>query len=224
MINSNQVVRFKQVYCNENSIIIDLIKNSLTDHFIEPILDIGGGMGDIALNALYDKKVTCLDVNDFSNEPISPNHKRIQTDFFTFQSDIRYNTVTFIHSLQFLDSDIKSLNRKVEQLAPQVIITVTNCNNDFLGQLIDFLETNGIQHNAEKNISEFPPNYDLITIKKFRAELICSEFDELIQQLLYLLDISYDYNSLISIFVKENLLLPKISINQDIRIYSYGKK
>jgi hypothetical protein len=88
-VTKTEVNDFKNKWCNENLIISGIIKNELADYFIEPVLDVGAGLGDIAYNALPVKEVICIDINEISEEdfPLAPKHKRIKIDFFDYNPE-----------------------------------------------------------------------------------------------------------------------------------------
>ena len=59
-VAKKEVFDFKEQYCNENEIIIEIIRKELLQYFKPTILDVGSGIGDIAFKALKGKK-TILD-------------------------------------------------------------------------------------------------------------------------------------------------------------------
>lgn len=223
-ITKREVFSFKEKYCNENELVIDLIRNELDPFFVEPILDVGAGIGDISYLALSHKTVLLLDINQISNEeyPCSIKHVRITEDLFDFESIIAVRTLFISHVLQFLDEDIQKLNTKIVELNPQTIILILNSNDDFMGDLIAWTEKNFESSNPERSIEGFPKGYKLIKEVPFQSLLSCPNYEVLAEQISYLmlidLSISEKYEALLT-FLKNRMNTPEFTINQSIKIY-----
>ncbi|WP_291124920.1 hypothetical protein [Flavobacterium sp. UBA6031] len=223
-INENDVEIFKESYCNENSIIIQLLKeNTFYRHFAEPILDVGSGMGDILSLVVPEKEVIHIDVNDFSKFKLPIKHKRITSDFYNFDPKWfdQINTVFIAHTLQFIDDDIEMLNNKILDINPQNIITVTNENNDFMATLINWSFRMFPKPNPEVILTDFPLNYDIHTKLPFTATLKCPDFEILANQVCYLMLIepNSEQKKMLVNLLKQNLQTPTFTINQTIKIY-----
>ncbi len=212
---------FKGSCCDENSIIAKVIETELRKKH-EPILDVGCGVGDIAYDAMKKLKVIGIDVNGVSSDqnPIRKNHSRIKVDFFEYTPVYPITTLFISHTLQFLDEDIDRLNQKVQELNPNWIICVLNRNDDFLGELIEWTTTRYKLSHPEQHHDDFPLGYKLTKTIPFVAELVCSSYWNLLQQIryLFLIDESEDTQPLLS-FLQDNLSKPQFTINQDILIY-----
>lgn len=218
-----EVSDFKKRWCNENQLIADIIKHNAKDYFIEPILDVGAGLGDIAYHALPDKKVISIDINEITDKdyPLSDKHDRIQIDFFDYQPYEKINTVFISHTLQFLDEDINLLNSKIIYLNPTNIIIVLNKNDDFLGKLLEWSNVNFPNPNPEVKINGFPLGYSMIKSFDFKALLSCDSYKALATQISYLMlvELNKSKRSDLVKFLKSNLSAPGFEFNQIIEIY-----
>jgi len=218
-----EVSDFKNKWCDENQIIIELISNRLQEYFIEPILDVGAGLGDIAYHSLYDKEVIGIDVNKVSDKdhPLPDKHKRLQVDFFQYVPDVKINTILISHTLQFIDEDLNLLQNKIDTIAPDSIVLVLNKNDDFMGELILWSNQNHTNPNPEVNIPNFPNGYSSVKTEEFKATLSCKTFEDLATQISYLMLIKLNeklWGMLIE-FLKSRLRIPSFTINQHIKIY-----
>lgn len=221
-IAKKEVFDFKEQHCNENDIIIEIIKKELVQYFKAPILDVGSGIGDIAYKALKNKKTVLIDVNAISKHdyPCRPEHIRKKADFFEFRSKEKINTIFISHTLQFIDDDTSELNKKVKELNPENVITVLNSNDDFMGELITWANDNYSNANPEIRIKNFPLGYNLIKTVPFKAEIKCNDFKTLAKQVSYLMLINIDEkeNDLIA-FLKSRLDTPTFIFNQSIDVH-----
>lgn len=221
-VAKKEVFDFKEQYCNENEIIIQIIIKELLQYFRPPILDVGSGIGDIAFKALRNKKTILIDVNAISKHdyPCRPEHIRKKADFLDFHSKDKINTIFISHTLQFIDDDVEELNSKVAELNPENVITVLNSNNDFMGELIEWTNDNYSVSNPEVRLKDFPTGYNLIKTVPFKAEIKCNDFRTLAKQVSYLMliDIEKKEQELIS-FLKKRLSEPKFIFNQTIEVH-----
>ena len=223
-VTKTEVADFKNKWCDENQIITSIIRKDLLEQFIEPILDVGAGLGDIAFNSLHQKKVICIDVNEVTDQdyPLSDYHERLQVDFFDYVPDEKIKTLFIAHTLQFLDDDLNLLNEKIRELDPERIILVLNKNDDILGDLIDWVEQNYVNSNPEVKIPDFPDGYNLTRTIDFKANLKCENFNELATQISYLMLIDLDEEIKLDLVRFLNTMLdePYFEFNQVIEIYS----
>lgn len=221
-IATQEVFDFKEQHCNENEIIIDIVKNDLIHYFKPPILDVGSGIGDISYRALKRKKTILLDVNAISKHdyPCRPEHVRKKGDFFEFKTREKINTVFISHTLQFVDGDIDELNKKIRELDAENIVTVLNTNDDFMGEIIEWTKENYSVSNPEVRIKNFPQGYNLIKTVPFRAEVRCEDFSTLAKQVSYLMliDVKEKEYELID-FLKSNLKTPDFIFNQSVDVH-----
>lgn len=222
-VTKTEVADFKNKWCNENQIISTIIKNDLSEFFIEPILDVGAGLGDIAFTALHEKRVICIDVNEVTEKdyPLSEFHERIQVDFFDYIPNEKINTVFISHTLQFLDEEMYLLNERIRTIDPDTIILVLNKNDDILGDLIDWSEQNFANPNPEVKIPGFPEGYTLSKTVNFTANLRCKSYNDLATQISYLMliDLNKNIKSGLVDFLKMILKEPGFEFNQIIEIY-----
>lgn len=223
-ISCTDVIDFKERYCDENSIITSLLKNNLCHKFIEPILDVGAGTGDITATALANMRVIHIDVLDYCPimYPLPDYHDRLKIDFYDYIPDkININTILLCHVLQYLDDDLLSLNNKIDLLNPVKIVTVSNKNNDFMGKIISFMLDHFEKINAEVEIPSFPLGYSEEQCVDFTASLECPDFATLAKQVSFLMDcMPSDRESMrLQEFLRDSLSRPAFTINQSIRIY-----
>ncbi len=138
-------------------------------------------MGDISGLAWPDLDVTLLDSRDFGDFPSSNNHQRILGDFFSEGSLLgrHYQTLLFIHVLQYLDDDLARLSQRVSELHPSNIIVVINDADDpFMCDLLRFARENIDKINPERDSYQFE---NFIERKRvaFVSEVSASNFCEL---------------------------------------------
>ncbi len=224
-IGIQDVSVFKSELCDENQLIAEILKSHFSRFMPPVILDVGAGMGDLALMAFPEKEALLLDPLPYEFQ-ISPHHERVVSDFFTFapSDTIRIGTLFFCHSLQFFDSDLARLNAKTLGLAPSVIVTVTNTNLDLLGSLIKELRAAGHDFNAEEDLPSFPPQeYWLKMEHTLTGNVQAESFEELAGAVGYLLDAPND-----SVLARdcERLLraalpTPTLTIDQTIRLFHH---
>lgn len=219
------MLSFKEKYCNENELVVALIKGGLESFFLEPIIDVGSGMGDISYQALYHKRVKLLDLNPVYDQeyPCSQNHQRVSGDFFDFVATEQIGTLFISHALQFLDDDIQKLNAKIQELNPQVIILILNRNDDFMGELIVWTDEQFEYSNPEIIIDDFPSDFRLIKEVPFQSLLKCPDYKILAEQISYLMLVDLknsNKDNALRHFLKTKLLAPEFTINQTIKIYS----
>jgi SAM-dependent methyltransferase len=222
-VRSKDVFEFKESYCDENSIISNLLGGTLKTYLKPPILDVGAGTGDIAYRALQDQKTILIDVNAIADHdyPCRPMHTRKQVDFFDFENTSEVNTILISHTLQFIDSDIDLLNQKIRSLNPEKIVLILNSNDDFLGELVDWTLSNFKNANPEVRLEGFPEGYRMTKSQPFTATLKCPDFETLARQVAYLMLIAADDKAdLLAGFLRERLATPSFIIHQTIEIYS----
>jgi hypothetical protein len=223
-ISQEDVLQFKHRYSDENKIIANIIQQQLYEKFEEIIVDVGAGMGDITSTALPSKKVVQVDILEYAEYFLSERHSRLVTDFFNYipKKGEKIGTLFFSHVLQFLDQDVLRLNNKVQSLSPNKVITVTNVNDGFMGELLDWVRQNFECGNPEIDLPDFPRGYQLENEIRFKGHVDCVDFRSLGKQVGYLMDSypSSDEEDAIEAFLRENLAKPTFSINQSIRVYN----
>ena len=60
-LSKQRLSDFKSTKCDENLLIAEILKTRLSERLTAPILDVGSGLGDIALSAFPDKPSVLLD-------------------------------------------------------------------------------------------------------------------------------------------------------------------
>lgn len=223
-ISTDDVKDFKVTYCDENSIIKDILKKEFLSYFDEPILDVGGGTADILSDVIPEKKVIHLDILDFSDVAIPEAHTRITGDFFDTSLIDRLKPISMMfmsHVHQFIDADLNKLRNAIEYANVKRIILVEDANDDFLGEVMRFSLYNFENANPEVKIEGFPFGYQKVKSTVFTATLGSPTFIELAKQCLYLMDVVHSEQNikLMSDFLREKLIIPKFTINQEINVY-----
>ncbi|GGG25383.1 hypothetical protein GCM10011344_27580 [Dokdonia pacifica] len=222
IILNKDVAVFKKKWCNENEVIINIINKELRNFFVPPVLDVGYGMGDIAYLCLSDIPVTGIDINYATPKkfPLADKHLRLKKDFFDFTTQKQYNTLLLSHVLQYIDNDLNKLERKIEEIKAQTIIIIANKNDGIMGELVKWVTKVFPEPNPEVRILNFPKKYYLKKSKSFSAQLQCKTFEQLAEQVSYLMiiDISKKLKDTV-FFLKNHLEKPEFTINQDILIY-----
>ncbi|MBI1307064.1 MAG: hypothetical protein GC181_10720 [Bacteroidetes bacterium] len=221
MITLEQVKLFKNEYCEENQIIIHLINSNLQNYFLESILDVGCGMGDIAYACWKNKKAYLIDTNPIEKEGsvYHDKHQYIQCDFYKFYAE-DVSTIFVSHTLQFIDHNLTKLTLRLQLLNPRYIIIIVNENQDFLGKLVRWVKKKYPDAHPEEPLKKDIPNYALISQLSFDTQLVCKEFSQLAEQIRYmmLIPVEDDLDLLVN-WLKQNLTDPTINFKQSIDIY-----
>lgn len=227
-VSKIEVYDFKSNWCDENGIIIKLIKDRASNYFVPPILDVGTGLRDIAYFAFREKAAICIDVNNISDDefPISKYHRKEQVDFFKYIPDRQIKTVLISHTLQFLDGDVRALNKKINEINSEYLILVLNDNTDFMGEIIDWTKKNFDNANPEVHLEHFPVGYSLIKRIPFKAKLQCPDFDKLIKQISYLMviDLKDKVAELKKFLISKLAAKAEFSFKQAIEIYKKDER
>jgi hypothetical protein len=222
-ISSVDVRQFKQRYSDENELIAGIIHERLYDKFEELIVDVGAGMGDITSRALAAKRVVQLDILDYRESALIDLHCRVVTDFFDYTptNGQKIGTLFFSHVLQFLDQSVDRLNDKIQTLCPGRIITVTNLNDGFMGEVIQWTNSNVQNANPEIHLADFPRGYDLEDEIHFKGHVRCPSFSVLGKQVSYLVDSQPSTRETIALqhFLQANLASPEFAINQTVKVH-----
>ncbi len=221
-VTISEVQDFKEKYCNENGIIANILATVLKDYVVEPILDVGAGMGDIASLGFPDKQAICIDMNEIDSKIVLSDKHIWQTiDFFDYQPQIQIETILFAHSLQFLDDDITRLNRQIDCINPCYVITVVNDNDDIMGDIITWTKAHFLSLNPEIQPTGFPKNYKLVTSHPFKVEVQCPDFDTLANQIGYfmLVDIKDKAAALVDFLYKKLNGTPDFHFGQTLYVY-----
>jgi hypothetical protein len=225
-ITADEVSYFKNGICNENPIIISLLRREAFQFLEPPIVDVGAGLGDISFHTFPEKNAVCLDINAIPEDcPVSKNHKRIQQDFFEYFPAEPVGTLLLSHVLQFIDGDVARLNEKIRQLDPRYLIVISNTNSDFMGKLVKWAASNLSDSNPEIQLSKFPSSYRSVKSIPFEATISCIDFESLAEQVGYLMvaDILSHKEKLMAFLKNELNNIPSFSFGQTIEIYEQEK-
>ena len=226
MVSESEVLAFKKDYCHENVTISRILRAELANWVQEPILDVGCGLGDIALMAFPEKKVYLLDILDFSKEPKSENHTRLQVDFWNYEpseSELP-GTLLFSHVLQFLDDNPPRFRDRLRRLQASRLVTVTNIDSGVLSKIVKWADTHLESHNPEREEPELFADFRQVGEWRFEAHLTCPDFETLAEQVLYLLDVDPRRRQNLGLreFLESQLSEPSFGIQQHVVAYSRG--
>jgi hypothetical protein len=217
---------FKEIYCDENRLIAEALRTTLKRRLLEPILDVGAGLGDIAEFAFPERRAVLLDINEIPDTH-SRLHKRVTSDFFEYEPDWadRPRTMILCHVLQYLDNDITRLQMKISDLKPDVIIEVRNDNDGLFGNVMFWSLKHIVRANPEVECNFTNGQYKLAETAPIRATLKCPNYSIMARHFVeVLIDSPADPNSISKVERKLRALLyePSIPINQT--IYCYERK
>ena len=221
-ISKEEVRKFKEL-CGENRIVSEILKNEFQDYFLEPILDVGAGIGDICFYTCPEKEVYLVDINDFGNDFFNPKHKRSVKDFFEFVPERPIKTAFISHTLQYIDHDVNKLMAKISDLNPENIILIVNENEGFIKNILKWVNENCKDASPGMEVSYFTERYNLKDKKVFIADLVCDTFDDLADQVAYLMLFDYTEdikNKLISFLKEEIGGKPAFQIHQAIYLFN----
>lgn len=221
-ITKGGVVAFKEIYCNENRLIAELLREKVAPSLKDPILDVGAGMGDISSAAFPNQHVVLLDLLDYSNHPTPALHEREQAEFFAYDPKARrFGTIFLCHVLQFIDDDVPKLNHKLRTLNADKLVVVANCNDDFMGDLIKWFNRRVARSNPEVALPRFPQGYSTVQDIPLTAQITCPDYEALAQQIAFLMDsqLSKSEKPSLTEYLTERLRKPSFSINEKITVY-----
>lgn len=224
-ITKEEVVRYKSWYCKENEVLAQRFKTDFSNKIGAAVLDVGCGIGDIAYWGIEQAKVYLLDRLDFSEWPTRKGHQRIKKDFFDVAPDDlpKMDSLLFAHSTQYLDEDIVQLQELVDQYAPARVFSAMNINDGFLGELLHYCRSHNIGINPEVDIPGFPRGYVLESQVQITANLDCKNYDDLFDQVDYLLMFDRQNRSRIEAdfkaWLQASLPMPEFKINQFIHSF-----
>lgn len=221
LITQNSIHAFKTKFCNENQLIVRILQDQAPRYFLEPILDVGSGLGDITVDAFPDKRVIHLDTLNVVSSSLPKTHARVVGDFFEFHPREQIGTILMSHVLQYLDEDIGVLNNKIIELAPTFLVTVTNTNENFMCVLLDWFDEVFPDANPEIALPNFGRCYVQKDIFPFVADLGCPDFATLAAQVCYLFEVepSRENSERVEKFLKRNLQTPAFQIQQQVTVY-----
>lgn len=225
-LSKQRLSDFKSTKCDENLLIAEILKTRLSERLTAPILDVGSGLGDIALSAFPDKPSVLLDCEDHAGSKISSCHERVVSDFFRFVSNNsrQFGTLLFVHVLQYLDEDVERLFEAVSALRPSTIVTVTNDNTGTFGDFISWASSNIAEANPERHIDfGLMGRFSLEQQVPFVATLSYPDFGLMADDLVtVILDASSESRSSVEAaegWLRHRLRRPQLEIAQTVRYY-----
>ena len=217
----DELREFKGRDCDENKLIAKIIKGM--HHKLPPvILDVGAGLGDIAREAYPEIQSVLLDINEVAG-PISPNHARMVGDFFDFlpKEGQRISTLVMSHVTQYLDDEPTRLAKKIRRLSPDVIVDVSNTNDDAFGEIMRWSLTEISEANPEVQFDfSLSGAYRLDEEVLLTARLFCPDFSVLAHHMTrVLVDGSPKDVAKMERKLRTILRSPEIEIHQAVRRY-----
>lgn len=223
-ISTTDVEEFKEIFCDENKIIKDILQKHFLDVLKGRVVDVGSGIADILSDVLPNEEVIHLDILDFSSTPIPKRHRRIQGDFLNTNliDTLKPLDLLFMsHVHQFLDTNMPTLHTAIRTASAKAIILVEDLNDDFLGEVMNFSVSHFKDANPEVQIQNFPEGYTKTKSIPFTALLTCKNFHSLAKQCLYLMDLLHSEENMEKMkkFLEEKLSEPTFTINQAVTLY-----
>ncbi len=216
---------FKHNLSDENQIVAEILSRLSTKYNLQTVLDVGCGVWDIAMHALPDHRVIHLDIHDYSNFPILPNHIRTIWDFLQFTPSERVTTLFMCHVMQYIDDKLDQVQDKIDEIKPEYFLLTLDKNNDFLGELARW-SLEYIPHaNPELSYPWFPEWYEQIEAIDYVGNVSADDREGLLKNIMcVLIDVNYDNlneDEKINLieFAKSKLSDPKFTINQTFFVY-----
>lgn len=221
-ITKDDVSSFKTAYCDENALIAHTLATSFAEFLIEPIYDIGSGMGDITATSFPTGEVVHVDILNYK-PLLPPSHSNVVGDFFTFNAPTRIGSMLLCHVLQFLDEDIENLHSRIARLSPERLVIVQNNNDGFMKEIVEWMQDRYPSCNPEVAISGFDDRkrYQLILERPVSATVTCPDYNILALQIHYLFDFEASTQSVAALakWLESALPSPSFTIQQTIRGY-----
>ena len=215
---------FKEQICDENVLIGEVLRTTLKRHLRGPVLDVGAGLGDIALASFADVPAILLDTEPWS-APTSPLHRREIGDFFDYveANSSTVGTLLLCHVLQYIDDDEPRLKRAVARLNAKSVITVLNDNTSSFGDLMNWANSHVVGANPERPIAPVDTRvYKVVAVEPVAATMICPSFEVMAQHFVsVLLDTDEGGESMRAMAdkLRSALSAPAIVINQTVTCY-----
>jgi hypothetical protein len=221
-ITKQEVAAFKTSYCDENLLIAQALADSFADFMIDPIYDIGSGMGDITAASFSMREVVHVDILNYL--PTLPvRHRHLVDDFFTFRPPTGIGSLLLCHVIQFLDDDVAALGTRICQLAPERVVVVQNDNSGFMGEILAWMQQRYPLCNPEIPIGEFQnlQRYQIAIETSVSATVACPDYQTLATQIHYLVDFPVSTDSLrdLAQWLESRLPSPSFAIEQTIKGY-----
>lgn len=221
-ITKDDVSSFKTEYCDENALIAHTLATSFAEFLIEPIYDIGSGMGDITASSFPQREVVHVDILNY--KPIlPPSHSNVIGDFFTFNAPTRIGSMLLCHVLQFLDEDVEALHSRIARLSTERLVIVQNNNDGFMKEVVEWMQDRYPSCNPEVAISGFNDyqRYRMILEEPVSATVTCPDYQTLAAQIHYLVDFEVSTHSITALakWLESALPSPSFVIHQTIRGY-----
>jgi hypothetical protein len=171
--------------CNEDELIIDLMRSKFKRFLVEPILDVGAGSGEIAEAAFPHCRALLLDVEAYPPPP-NRRHRREIGDFLTFDpSSMRPTTILLCHVTYYFSR--QQLMTRLSELKPEFVIIVANEETPCLVHMRRWASSNVIDSPSKGTTRPWFHLLDLSTRRafvlhertSFIAELRCKDFRRL---------------------------------------------
>jgi trans-aconitate methyltransferase len=221
-ITKDDVSSFKTAYCDENALIAHALATSFAEFLIEPIYDIGSGMGDITATSFPTREVVHVDILNYK-PLLPPSHSNVIGDFFTFNAPTRIGSMLLCHVLQFLDEDVETLHSRIAKLSPKHLVVVQNNNDGFMKEVVEWMQDRYPSCNPEVAINGFgdTQRYRMVLERPVSATVTCPDYKILALQIHYLFDYEASTHSVAALakWLESALPLPSFTIQQTIKGY-----
>ena len=232
VLTSQSVIEFKK-RCDEEGIIASHLQ-SLKAHVNFPVLDVGSGTGQISVRAwgnCKNRQVIHLDNRKYT-AVLPDNHTRVREDFLEYDPklDFKIGTILFSHFLQYVSDKLDVVNKQIEKLEPETVIVVRN-KNDYAMKGILAWAKKQVGFTPEDHVSNVPPpSYQLLEKRALTARVTCDNFEDLTEQVFFLLNPAKEANKQQTQGELEELLKKMLGersvldINQEILVYGRSLK
>ncbi len=178
-VNKEAILAFKQI-SNEERLIADTL-NGFNKFTFDPIIDVGSGTGLIAALAWPSRNVLLVDMEEYP-APTDQMHTRVRANFFheDWSEGRSAGTLVFSHSLQYLDENMPLLNRRIAELAPRTVLSVTDVREGFYGELVAWAECTLPNINPEHAHYTFA-GYEVVETVRFHSTIAAHDMMTLAQ-------------------------------------------
>lgn len=223
-VSAEGVAAYKAM-SDENRRVSEILVREFGDLVGTSIVDVGCGLGDIAARAWPDGDVLLLDILPYPENQDAPRHVRIEADFFDegWSRGRTFSTALLAHVLQYVDESPAALYRRLEQLEPKSIITVTDVYDRQFSEIVQWAVDELGSVNPEGPEYRFP-HFKLCRERQFDGNLAADSYSKLA---VLLAEVVLDRRLLptekeaFAAFLASRLNTPSIRLRQAVRGYCH---
>jgi hypothetical protein len=224
-VSAEGVTAYKAV-SDENRRVSEILVREFRDLVGATVVDVGCGLGDIAACAWPDRDVLLVDVLPYPQNQDAPRHLRVQADFFDeeWSHGRTFSTALLAHVLQYIDESPEALYRRLVQLEPKSIITVTDVYDRQFSEIVEWAVDRLSPINPEGSEYRFP-GYTLCRERQFDGILSADSFSKLATLLAEIvLDrrLQLTEQEAFAAFLASRLASPSIRLRQAVRGYHHA--